>query len=124
MGRYYDGDISGKFWFGVQSSSDADHFGVKGTVPNQLNYYFHELDIPCVEKKLAEIMSEMGQDFNELANFFTNNNGYNDEMIVEQTKIPKNRLKSALGLYARYQLGNEILMCLHKHQECSFTAEL
>ena len=124
MGRYYDGDISGKFWFGVQSSNDADHFGVTGTVPNQLNYYFHELDIPYILKKLAEIKSEMGEDFNELANFFADNNGYNDEMIVEQTKIPKDKVKSALQLYARYQLGNEILVCLQKHKECAFTAEV
>ena len=27
MGRHYDGDISGKFWFGVQDSGDAEHFG-------------------------------------------------------------------------------------------------
>ena len=29
MGRYYSGDISGKFWFGVQSSGDASEFGIK-----------------------------------------------------------------------------------------------
>jgi hypothetical protein len=29
MGRFYSGDISGKFWVGVQSSYDADNFGVK-----------------------------------------------------------------------------------------------
>jgi hypothetical protein len=29
MGRYYHGDIEGKFWFGVQSSYDADFFGVE-----------------------------------------------------------------------------------------------
>lgn len=29
MGRYYSGDISGKFWFGVQSSTDAENFGGK-----------------------------------------------------------------------------------------------
>ena len=27
MGRYYHGDINGKFWFGVQSSVDACNFG-------------------------------------------------------------------------------------------------
>ena len=27
MGRYYQGHISGKFWFGIQSSKDADFFG-------------------------------------------------------------------------------------------------
>ena len=29
MGRYYHGDISGKFWFGVQNSDDAKYFGVE-----------------------------------------------------------------------------------------------
>jgi len=27
MGRYYNGDITGKFWFGVQSSSPMEQFG-------------------------------------------------------------------------------------------------
>ena len=27
MGRYYSGMIAGKFWFGVQSSNDAENFG-------------------------------------------------------------------------------------------------
>ena len=25
MGRFYDGDIEGKFWFGVQDSSDIEN---------------------------------------------------------------------------------------------------
>lgn len=29
MGRFYSGDIQGKFWFGVQDSDDADFFGVE-----------------------------------------------------------------------------------------------
>ena len=29
MGRFYYGDIKGKFWFGVQESEDASHFGVE-----------------------------------------------------------------------------------------------
>lgn len=29
MGRYYDGNISGKFWFGIQNSDDASYFGVE-----------------------------------------------------------------------------------------------
>ena len=37
MGRYYDGDIEGKFWFGVQSSDDADFFGSKGYQPEYID---------------------------------------------------------------------------------------
>jgi hypothetical protein len=29
MGRYYSGQIAGKFWFGVQSSNDASYFGIE-----------------------------------------------------------------------------------------------
>jgi len=42
MGRYYDGDISGKFWFGVQSSDAADRFGVKGQIDKELAEDFGE----------------------------------------------------------------------------------
>jgi hypothetical protein len=38
MGRYYTGDICGKFWFGIQNSDDADHFGCKGNI---VNYRFY-----------------------------------------------------------------------------------
>jgi hypothetical protein len=31
MGREYNGDITGKFWFGVQSSNDATFFHIMGT---------------------------------------------------------------------------------------------
>ena len=43
MGRYYNGDIDGKFWFAVQSSDDADFFGVQGE-SSYLSYYFSEDD--------------------------------------------------------------------------------
>jgi|15BtaG_2_1085339.scaffolds.fasta_scaffold16073_4 hypothetical protein len=29
MGRYYDGDIEGKFWFGIQQSDDGEFFGAE-----------------------------------------------------------------------------------------------
>ena len=37
MGRYYNGDISGKFWFGIQPSDDASQLGGK----LDLVYRFH-----------------------------------------------------------------------------------
>jgi hypothetical protein len=32
MGRYYNGDINGKFWYGIQDSDDALHFGAEEIV--------------------------------------------------------------------------------------------
>ena len=40
MGRYYNGDIKGKFWFGIQKSDSASRFG--GT--EYLEYSFHEMN--------------------------------------------------------------------------------
>ena len=37
MGRYYDGDIEGKFWFAVQSSDDGEFFGAKDIT--ELNHF-------------------------------------------------------------------------------------
>jgi len=37
MGRYYSGNISGKFWFALQDSRDADHFGGKSY--QEYHYY-------------------------------------------------------------------------------------
>ena len=42
MGRYYNGDIEGKFWFAVQSSTDASFFGADPYEPNYVNYYFEK----------------------------------------------------------------------------------
>ena len=53
MGRYYSGDIEGKFWFGVQSSTDADYFGVQGYATH-LNYYFQEKDKDNIKIGISE----------------------------------------------------------------------
>ena len=39
MGRYYEGDIEGKFWFGVQSSDDGEFFGAQEQESNYIDYY-------------------------------------------------------------------------------------
>lgn len=54
MGRYYSGDINGKFWFGVQSSDAADRFGVTGKA-DFLHYYFTDHDLPQVENEIKAI---------------------------------------------------------------------
>ena len=39
MGRYYEGDIDGKFWFGIQSSNDGEFFGAEEQESNFIEYY-------------------------------------------------------------------------------------
>ena len=58
MGRYYHGDIEGKFMFGVQSSTDADFFGVEGEATH-LSYGFNNEDLPKVEEGIKECGREI-----------------------------------------------------------------
>ena len=49
MGRYYDGDIEGKFWFATQDSNDGEFFGATEQDSNYIEYYvdreeFEEID--------------------------------------------------------------------------------
>ena len=58
MGRYYWGDIEGKFWFAVQSSDDASNFGVDGKYYEKtgtIDYEFHKDDL----LKVADLMSAL-----------------------------------------------------------------
>lgn len=38
MGRYYSGDIEGKFWVAIQNSDAAERFGLTGYTPNYITY--------------------------------------------------------------------------------------
>jgi glutamine amidotransferase-like uncharacterized protein len=53
MGRYYDGTIYGKFWFGVQSSYDANNFKQDDFItPSEYYEYFN---CSCIVKNLEEL---------------------------------------------------------------------
>ncbi len=126
MGRYYNGDIEGKFWFGVQSSDDGDFFGSKGEEPNTfLNYHFTKDEhLKDIKKGIKECEKELGTWKEKLDKFFKDNNGYNDEMIEDQLGLKKEKSRELLEWYARLELGNQILECVMKQGDCSFEAEL
>ena len=133
MGRYYTGDIEGKFWFGVQSSDDADFFGVDGEA-RTLDYYYGEDTLPKVEEGIKDCKSSLGGYRKLLDNFFKTDgkDGYNDEMLVEYLNKnanhvathSENGVKFFLEWYARLQLGKEIRDCIKEHGQCNFEAEL
>jgi len=124
MGRYYQGDIEGKFWFGVQSSDDADFFGVVSAEPSELEYYYSKEDLPKVKAGIERCLTELGEYKAKLDRFFDNTNGYNDEMLVKDLEISKRKVRKLLGWYSRLELGQKIETCLEKYGVCSFTAEL
>jgi hypothetical protein len=119
MGRYYEGDIEGKFWFAVQASDAASRFGGIEC----LHYYFSEGDIPTVKEGIEKIKKELGEHKNKLDKFFKKNGAYNEEMLIEYG-FPKDKIRHLLSEYADLHLGNQILDCLEKTGECSFDCEL
>lgn len=119
MGRYYSGDIDGKFWFAVQPSNSADRFGVTGQLPNYLEYSFTEEDKPSVKKELERIEKALGDQLHRMNEFFDKHYSYSDDMLIENG-IDVNNLSD----YADYQLGKQILNCLEAQGYCEFEAEL
>lgn len=131
MGRYYDGDISGKFWFGVQASDDADFFGVEGYQPSYLEYNFGADNIDGVEQGIKECYAQLAQNKERLDKFFDElKNGYNDDMIKKHWKetyaedLDDYRVQGLLQWYARLELGERIYECLKANGSCSFRAEV
>ena len=118
MGRYYSGDIEGKFWFAVQSSDAADRFGVSGDRPETLQYYFSEEDLEGVETEIANIEEKLGDKLQVIENFFSGEGSYNDKML-EEAGITKEEVSE----YADLGLGKQIRDCIKENGECSFEAE-
>ena len=136
MGRYYEGDIEGKFWFGIQSSDDADFFGSAGFQPDYLEYYFDEQHIPKIQEGLDECCQRLDWRKGLLDDFFKKNEGYTREEICELLNVPvpkagisieahkKSKYHYYLEWYARYELGKKILDRVKSDKFCSFRAEL
>lgn len=118
MGRYYSGDIDGKFWFAVQSSDAADRFGVTGERPNTLQYYFSEDDLDNVNAEINRIKEKLGFKLVVIEKFFRDNSGYDDEMLAKAHITNKE-----LSEYADLQLGIKIRDCIVEIGQCSFEAE-
>ena len=118
MGRYYSGDIEGKFWFALQSSDCADRFGVTGEQPQTLEYYFSEDDLEGVEEEIKSIEDDLGDKIKVIDEFFEKNNGYNDQMLKE-AGITTEELRE----YADLGMGKKIRDCIKEQGYCSFTAE-
>jgi DNA-binding transcriptional MerR regulator len=118
MGRYYNGDINGKFWFALQGSDAADRFGVTGQQPSTLSYYFSEDDLEDVEAEIKNIEESLGDKLQLIDKFFEERNGYNDKML-EEAGITTDELRE----YADLGLGKQIRDSIIENGQCSFEAE-
>lgn len=124
MGRYYDGDIEGKFWFGIQSSDDADFFGVTGIQPQDLQYEFYEDNLEGVEKGIKQCENELCNYEKMLDDFFDKHNGYQMEELADFLHVSVDKTEELLAVYARLHLGRKIAKCIKETGQCCFTAEV
>jgi len=115
MGRYYNGDIEGKFWFGIQKSDSASRFGGA----EYLEYSFYEDDLDDVNEELNLIHKSLGENLKKLHEFFEREGSYM-ETDLEDMGITKPMLSD----YADLLLGIKIRDCIKVNGKCQFTAEI
>jgi hypothetical protein len=115
MGRYYSGDIEGKFMFAVQSSTAADRFGSTYNEPNYVEYYFDEEQLDTIKEQLDMLRPA----YDKVDKFHSEIESFNREEMSEY-EITEQEMSD----YADYKLGEQILNCVLENGSCCFTAEL
>lgn len=140
MGRYYQGDIEGKFWFAVQSSDDATFFGGTETElyasdedeeeeenAYGAQYSFGADDMEDIEAGLATCKEELGEWREKLDEFFDTRDFYNDEELAEFIGLEgegvRGQIREKLKWYARLILGEKIYNCVKENGQCVFEGE-
>jgi len=104
MGRYYDGDIEGKFWFGLQGSDAPERFGAQEQEPNVTEYYVDRDDLPLVIKEIEKI--ENDPEVKKIITLFKDDKTFN----FSKENIEKHALtRQAMEDYADLLLGKKIL---------------
>jgi len=125
MGRYYNGDINGKFWFGVQSSDAASRFSASAECERSyIEYYFEKEHLEEIREELKSIEVFMGGNIDKIDNFFEKLRadgriGYSDEDLAKEGITDE-----LLSEYADHKLGKQIEECIEREGQCQFSAEI
>jgi uncharacterized protein YegJ (DUF2314 family) len=122
MGRYYDGDIEGKFWFGCQSSQDGEFFGAIEYDRDFIEYHIPHEKIKNVIEGIWKCKKALGDDI------YLSGDSYYGTMEANavwsnMTEAEKSYTSTWL---ARLDLGSKMLgfMLENPGEVCNFTAEL
>lgn len=128
MGRYYSGDIEGKFAFAIQNSNAADRFGVIGQPPNFIEYYFTEDNLEELKEELKNIEDAFSEHKTALKTYFDlyktqDNAPLSFSSYIKEGGLPE-LTEAQLSEYYDYLLGRKILDCIQETGTCTFDAEL
>jgi len=150
-GRYYEGDIEGKFAFAVQQSDDASNFGcgkvsifsgskLIGWTHLKTGEYFGERLLVTTESNepthiayeflvadlpvLEDMLTLLKKNIGEeyLDDFDVDEYGYSFGELLESIEADSEKFSLAV----RFGLGSQIAYCLHESEsgECRFTCQL
>jgi hypothetical protein len=119
MGRYYSGDIEGKFWFGLQASNAAGRFGGEEREPQYIEYYFDDEHLEEVNEEIDRIITTLGDKKKIIDDFFEDRMSYKDKELAD-LGITEDILRE----YADLKLGIQIRDCIVENGHCNFDAEL
>lgn len=103
MGRYYSGDIKGKFMFAVQRSDAGERFGAYEVDSNVIRY---SVDRECYELIVEELrLIEESGAIEKVQKMFEEGQifGWDDE-IAEKYGVSRKNLED----YADYEMGMKI----------------
>ena len=144
MGRYYHGDIEGKFWFGVQDSRDAEHFGGEETPIIEIfededgnkstdqvgsTFSFTKSDLAIINHELERLNGLLGEAKEMMDEFFSEREYYNrselkEYLNLEGEDVAKEAVaQGCLVMYARILLGEKIKACIEEKGSCTFDAD-
>lgn len=110
MGRYYSGDINGKFMFAVQSTYAGERFGATEQESYLIEYSVNREQYDKIEKELEDILKTGSVD--KVNKMFDEHNSYNDERMKEY-----NVSIADLKQYADYRLGLKMKEWFDKHTD-------
>ena len=110
MGRYYNGDVNGKFMFAVQGSDAHERFGAVEEQANYINYvvYRHSYADICAELETMDKSS-----IEKVDKMFNQEGGYNDE-IKKKFGVSEEDLSE----YADYEIGMQLKQFFDENPEC------
>ena len=120
MGRYYHGNVEGKFMFAIQSSDAHTRFGAVELEPSHIDYIVYRDNYKEICAELESI--EKSGHINKVEKMFKENVGYNNERMEEYNVTEKD-----LSEWADYQIGKQLKKFFDDNptiDECNFEAEL
>jgi len=120
MGRWYSGDIEGKFMFAVQPSNAGERFGARD-VTDYVQYYVDRKEYDNIVAELNKI--EKSGAVKRVKDMFAKcEHGYNDKIMKENGVS-----EGDLSEYADWRMGMQMKEFLDKNPDehgVSFQAEL